>query len=767
MDLKQTKGMNQSQQLVSVKDNGGLFLGCTEKTTEVDLEYNHGEYTREVNVGFNENKSKVASSAVRKLFSDDLPVENEDNTLNSNDVNGGEDLTKLSINNDELAGLSYVNSQEPGELSQASALDFVDRLLKDNIMEFDQQVNTLKSKDAVENSRSHTSLKGQLSMARRAAGSGKTGNTGIYDWDDSCEDEGGGGIFLRRKDEFLDGEICGRKSLPGAQKIKANRMGGKYRNGKGKLSLPNKRVSAIDSGSRLMLQNLVVRDGTVKEAVKKFRRNLVKDLDGQLEPCVTAANAQGLLDVGLDTQMAAEAMEALGNCEGIDNHVANEATRSSLTDEPNDSSAGTTKAITSKKCSRQYNKNSKVEGKSDLQNSSISKTCNKEAREHIKKGKRLKRLKRSVLYVEDNLISTAGEKSGELPSQVIEQRKSTRVSERFKGDTANNCTGSESGKGACLVSKMHLQSQVYQFTPVAYRTRRSSAANQLAKPDRSSSDLGEEDRSVGSLEKRNNSAGIHSSKASDPNSALSCSDYFGVDENTKLSRLNKKPSSKLSLVNNVTVRDISVCTRRRSLRKLSNHDVGQEELASSSNPSVHSDDIGSSAARKRKTRPDTRSVVRSRLNSGQAISCETPTIVDKSANLNSEGTNAATVQVSGRSSEVIGSDESPREGVESFKAASATPNNCKTSANDASPLCMGNDYYKQSCNSELRRELHSLSDAGHEFTTPSKDSRKRRDMTDVRILYSQHLDKDIIKHQKKVISDISHVLMNKYRQAKG
>ncbi|KAF7813696.1 PAX-interacting protein 1 [Senna tora] len=765
MDLKQAKGeansikgTNKSQEPLSLKDNEETSLECTDKTRENDLEYDQGEYSGKVEGVFNKNKSKVASSAVRKLFID----EKEGCSQNSHDVNLGEGLNKFSFYDDELAGLSYVNSQEPGELSQANALDFVDRLLKDNIMEFDQAANTVKN--VQENSKSLPSLKGQQILAQRATGSGKAGNAGIYDWDDNCEDEGGGDIFCRRKKELLEGEIRGWKSLPGVQKSKVGRPNDNYRNGEEKVSIHNKRMSVVHSDSRLVLLNLKVRDGSAK-AAKISRRNIINDLDEQfninssrvqLEPNAAAANALRTLDVGLDTQIAAEAMEALGNCEEVDNHVVNEATRSVLTDEPGNSSAGTMRAITSKKCSGQYDRNWEV-GK-DLQKSNLSRKRTKKTREHCPKDNLLKRSKRSLLNVEDNLISGASKNSSELPSPVIERSKSAGASKRHKEDELDNCTGRERGNRGSLVNKRHLQSQVCHSTPVAYRTRRSLVANQLMKTDRPSRSLKEGDGTVGSPGERSSSSGIQMSNALDPLPTLSCSDHRVVDENSKFSQL-EKSASKLSAVTNGANKNILDCPRRRSLR---NH-KRSEELVGSSNPFVQSEDIGSSIAGKRKMRTDARNVVRSfvncciqeemsELNLEQGNFGDKPINVDKHANLNSKEKNDAAGLFSARSSEVTGSDESPRERPKSSNLDSATPDNRKTFVNDASPVCMDVTFYKQTCNRELLRELRSLSDSGLEYTTPSKDLRKRRDMTDVRILYSQHLDQDIIKHQKKILA---------------
>ncbi|KAJ0092546.1 hypothetical protein Patl1_25550 [Pistacia atlantica] len=75
----------------------------------------------------------------------------------------------------------------------------------------------------------------------------------------------------------------------------------------------------------------------------------------------------------------------------------------------------------------------------------------------------------------------------------------------------------------------------------------------------------------------------------------------------------------------------------------------------------------------------------------------------------------------------------------------------------ASPVCMGNEYLRQSCKKNLSksclmREISSLSPTEPEPISPLKDLRKRRDMSSIRVLFSHHLDEDIIKRQKKILA---------------
>ncbi|KAI4345500.1 hypothetical protein L6164_012616 [Bauhinia variegata] len=751
-ETKSITSISQSLEPLIVKDDRESFLVGSVKGRKFD----HGKQSEEMDESGNKNKCKVTSSAVRKLFDDDSSIENTRPSLNSNNIYG-EGLANLPICDNELAGLSYVNSQEPGELSQANALDFIDRFLQDNLIEFDQQAN--HGKNMQEKSKSLPSTKGQQSLAKKASNNGKAVKAGIFDWDDSREDECGGDILIRRREDIFGSESCRQKSCP--QNIKGSRV----KVGEKQLSIPNKRMSAVHSDSRIVLHSLNARDNTAQETSTKTRRKLVNELEAnvgssgrQTEPNGTAAAGLEVLGVGCDTQMAAEAMEELCNGEGIASHDANDAThitKSSLIDQHNNLSAQKTMEITSKK------QLGKFDGK-------MKKKCNKETGLLCEGDARMKRSKRSKLKLDDYLTSTS-ENDSEMPSLISKKRKSAGASKRHPTKKLNNCTVNESRSGRKLVDKRQIQGGVSDFTPVSYRTRQSSALNQSKKPEGLPRKFREEDGDVVSLEKRNCGTGIQVLKALDPKPAMVCSDDYGVDANTKF-------PSKLNCDNNGTKIDmVDYPRRRRSLRKSSQCDKGFEKLGCPVKESAESEEIVKSTVQKRKMKTDARNVTRSNvnfhsissidLNKGKTsqLILDNPNACDtSSANIKSGRKNGADFLLSAKSMGDTRLDESPSKRFKSSGLTSVTPAGCKTPANDVSPVCMGDDYYKQSCNRnlstsclvkvphrELSRELRSLSATGSEPNTPS---RKRRDMNDVLILYSNHLDEDIVKHQKKILA---------------
>ncbi|KAK7359648.1 hypothetical protein VNO77_01610 [Canavalia gladiata] len=757
MASKQTK-----DEITSIRDMGRF---CPEPLAATG---NGESFSRCSEKGFkNTSMCKVANSAVRKLFNDDLPAEMNGPSLSRNDLNEGDGLGELPIYHDELAGLSYVNSQEPGELSQVNALDFVDNFLKDDIMDFNQEINCVKNME--EKSKSIPCTKGQQSLAKRVNDRGKAGRTGIYDWDDALEDEGGGDIFIRRKEDFFKGERHRPRSLPRLQKSKEEQI-----------SIPNKRKTAVYSDSRLGMHNRKARDNTVEEATRNLNRNLADELDeqfntncsrGEMNPNANA-DALEMLDVGLDTQLAAEAMEALCNAEDIVDHIANDAThvtRSGLTYQLNNSSSGKVGEVSSKERLGQYDRKRKLDVKSKLRSSGLPKKNTKDVRQY-KKDNMMTRSKRNKLTVEGNQTSGANENDRISLSPIIEQRNPARALKRHQHDELNGPDGIDGGSGGSLVKKRQLQDEVWQFTPIARRTRQSLAVNQSINLDTPSKSLREGDIGIDSLEK-SSGIGQHACKALDSKTTTRSSDHFEVHNNSKLCQPEKlaPKASVVSVSHDAKIDTLDCPRRRRSLRilKLSNHDKESETLVGSSKPSTQHEDIGKSTTGKRKMRRD--AVVKSHMN------CQTRSTSDGGSVISSIGQKQGTIseQNSDKANpgdntynfEVTSSDESPRERYKSSDLASTTPANCKTPVNDASPICMGDNYYKQSCyrnlsrshflkasRKELNNELQSLTAIRPELVTPSKDSRKRKDMSDVRILYSRHLDEDIIKHQKKILA---------------
>ncbi|GKV39049.1 hypothetical protein SLEP1_g46878 [Rubroshorea leprosula] len=84
------------------------------------------------------------------------------------------------------------------------------------------------------------------------------------------------------------------------------------------------------------------------------------------------------------------------------------------------------------------------------------------------------------------------------------------------------------------------------------------------------------------------------------------------------------------------------------------------------------------------------------------------------------------------------------------------PVNCVTPINAASPVCMDNEYLTLSCKKKLSRtsllfEIQSHNPSDLEPISPLKGTRKGRDLADIRVTFSDHLDDNIIKQQRKIL----------------
>ncbi|XP_010488161.1 PREDICTED: uncharacterized protein LOC104766044 [Camelina sativa] len=172
------------------------------------LEYSVGEVGNQESLTsiFAEKKNdlRTGNRTARKLFMEELP-----------------DEISHSVDNEvDLGNLSYIDSQEPGEASQASALNLVDKLISEARLEFGFEVEADCGRRTEEKSKCVPVLKGPQELAKKLSyKSGTVGNC-IFDWDDNREDEGGGDIYRRRKDEFFGVASKGREfsTLPREQK---------------------------------------------------------------------------------------------------------------------------------------------------------------------------------------------------------------------------------------------------------------------------------------------------------------------------------------------------------------------------------------------------------------------------------------------------------------------------------------------------------------------------------------------------------------------
>ncbi|XP_022635035.1 uncharacterized protein LOC106756957 isoform X2 [Vigna radiata var. radiata] len=224
--------------------------------------------------------------------------------------------------NDRLyppATLNHIQSPEPGNSTQA-ALGFVDKYLSSNDLDLLQGIHC--GKTAREKSPNVLNARGPLNLAKIKART-KNEEKEPFKWVDSCQHDNRGPMF--------------------GQKIEASSSFGRY-----KQIYTRKRKK----GSHLHSQGNCSKSDTFDEKLGRGPRiaignnNSLKELNVQPSSIRENANvyssvthAEDMSDIGLGTQIAAEAMNALAlmppyGCQFNDTHQPDNALDGSLTDLP-------------------------------------------------------------------------------------------------------------------------------------------------------------------------------------------------------------------------------------------------------------------------------------------------------------------------------------------------------------------------------------------------------------------------------------------------
>ncbi|XP_039057803.1 uncharacterized protein LOC120201214 isoform X2 [Hibiscus syriacus] len=719
----------------------------------------------------NSINSRVGCATARKLFAKDCFTENPGISGNNENTDAREDLLEVPNCDGPSAGLSYIDSQEPGELSQANALNFVERFVNDNLMELDDEVDL--GKNTGRKSKLISCAKGPQSLAKKTIERSTAGDAGNFEWDSFLEDDGGGDIYHRMKEEFYGNRSHSWKSSTHPQKRKGRKLDESCNGDQPK---PTDKIT-IHSDSKLLLCKS--KDNDKKEQGQmNFRKNLSNEFDeqfnldssrGQLEATATEIGAaEDPNDVGFDTQMAAEAIEALFYGEAATDPKANQGVQSIS----EGSSKGSNRGKTVKKISSTSRKGA---------------SCSDVDR-FTRRSKRTKPCEESSVLVEKHSKSVGKDCDMEL---FLPKLKKAKL------------------RGGGSIRKQHPE-EVHTRTPIAHRTGQSVKNVQMAEALVSDCRKGRKRiKEAGFLqESRFGSTDVELSEVSNAKGRLSIlhSNQSGGhgNGNVKLSI-----DVHLELIAKSSGYHVTCYPKRRRSSQKTPVDVGvSDKREEQSRKPVQSDDNGCPITVPKRSRgsnkntciiPSTRRTTQSSVNTCPLLHF---------ANQNSEGKlshQSSDKQVSGdddincnltkKNSRVISkrkigseaakpikhaggnpdtisssdaenlavnvsSDKSSKEKLRSPGSLCTTPTNRPTPIDTTSPVCMGEEYFKQSCRknllkSSLMKELRSLYPIEPEPISPLKDSRKRRNLADVRVLFSNHLDEDILKQQKKILARLS------------
>ncbi|KAJ9543198.1 hypothetical protein OSB04_022905 [Centaurea solstitialis] len=249
-----------------ILDNGNVAI--------VDQDW-YGRQCREDNIGSKDMETK--SSKVDEIVNLKTPSVDFKNA-------NGEVNVSANVSDSKLALGCYLESQEPGESSQANALDFVDHYLSISVVNSSPEVRIPKF-DGIRSPLA-SGAKGSQSLAMKASLMAKIGGVSTFDWDDD-QPEHGGEFFLKKKKEL---DIQREKHLGGRCKEELQELV----LADSKRTLSSSAAQNSNHFSKVLQTDETERDAT---CVNEFEQ-LNED-----EP--------EMFDVGFDTQMAAEAMEAL------------------------------------------------------------------------------------------------------------------------------------------------------------------------------------------------------------------------------------------------------------------------------------------------------------------------------------------------------------------------------------------------------------------------------------------------------------------------
>ena len=276
---------------------------CLKLSSEPDIEHQRillEKHDKLIDRPGNGSKSGFGRSTARKLFSDD----------------------SLDNTNDDIAlgGLSYIDSQEPGDASQANALDFVDNFLKVNI-ESGEKCDISKSTGG--KSKPVLTAKGTQVFAKSASLISAVDKRSIFNFDDNSEDDGEAEFFKKKKEVFFGSGS--RKAKSSVSSGKGRKVGEPRRkNMTGLVCSDSKVVLGIPKSSDKPKKSL----GThIKDLT--LRKNLINELDEQSTDKLlpSGTDIQKNTEARFDTQMAAEAMEDLCTIQTRAPPLPNEGTR--------------------------------------------------------------------------------------------------------------------------------------------------------------------------------------------------------------------------------------------------------------------------------------------------------------------------------------------------------------------------------------------------------------------------------------------------------
>lgn len=692
---------------------------------------------------------RKGSNTMRKLFTEDGVVEVCQLEAEINQAEGNLNMSELDASENHLAVLSYVNSEEPGDLSQANALEVVDRFLEVNAMEHDQSRGY----------RIHIAEKPKvISGVKDLAKNSILKNTGVecraYDWDDTREDEGGGDFFQKKKELFFDKgspqeRTCLETRKSGCADVKKIKTGGDH--GIEKKQARDKKLGdpaytdsgvMLHSSGRAKEKSFHCRDEVLPRNLKKDldkHKNLKKDLDNQSNAAsghelTENDGSRDILDlknIGPDTQMAAEALGTF--C--IELHSVN-----TNSDAPDGGVGPITKAYAKNQLSvGVFTRQTKrvMRTSSNMSNGSTLTSVKQTKNTRKRCDAELRAEQRRLADVNDSFILYGKECPSTMPPRMKDQNVG-RARKRNSIQESDPCQNVESS-GQKPETKCCLVEQLNSSVPVAHRTRRGRKSDGSKTPGNA----------------------FHArEEINDLTSAcvLRKCRTAANDENTELGTFKNVRSERSIMVKKSNKKCVGIpCLsepKRSSLELPDPKRTRQKAFLDE-----EEDDAQCNASLKRtRDNGSTRNNVDHRGSDHGKVTARLNDAVDPCTSMQCDEMSDVKTSKSSEGAETVDrQDASPSERLETSIATCTTPATCVTPINNVSPICMGDEYHKQSCRKNLSRlslikEINHLMSESPVPFSGTKDLRKRKDTTKIKVLFSQHLDGDVIKQQRKILA---------------
>ncbi|MBA0553642.1 hypothetical protein Golob_012806 [Gossypium lobatum] len=678
---------------------------------------------------------------------------------------GKKDVPQLSIGDHEIRRLEYVDSQEPGESSQAIALCFVDNFLSFNSVDLCQGVEErTRTKSPLV-----SSAKGTRHLAKIINRGSPVKEVGTFEWFESCH-QGETDSFSKRMTGASEFGDLSHQDL----------------HNKGQRSLSNEHEeehASRHSLSGFKDQGLKASIGIEKESEGNMVNGSFKEVDElmktkssseKFEASGTARDIPDMFDVGFSTQIAAEAMEAL--CYGLPCKACDtcEAVEGALTDLLEGEAMSRThlvhhslqkvaaceigevgkESIRRKRSARRYNKNI----------SSSSWNCNYQEFSHKLKPEtsKSKQSKLDESVSQNNLENCETYMTAFIPDMQNLCRKQLSQEEHIIHQTRHCKGGANVKKIKDQMEKPRVMTNNVEGSILTYKRKRKSV---VANPPKSLSGK-QKCAKLHSYASAETLDGKLSEQRSSPQEAA-IARYLRLDtwNCPKGKRTQRKVPIHSSGKSNMHASFTSVGAEEHKLDPVRNKKMPEDDETNSSNFNMKGRMCTSLSWPSLESNSDESL---SRQNCKEQVSGVTtnsdlaaPNIRESAWDL--DGVNAAQTEkpyyvdstsiINGLKNHNFG--EPLRNTIEPSGKECITTLCCKKSVNEASLNNRPYVYHRKPCNKNLPKPslLKELIGLGvpklmSDFT--HRGFRARKELAYIRVLFSQHLDDDVVKQQKKI-----------------